>query len=626
MLWRKQTREAPALPTTFVREAGVKPASVNEEARTAELVWSTGAEVRRFGLMEGPYLERLSMDPRHVDMRRLQNGNAPVLNGHRNGKAEDVIGVVVDARIENGQGVATVRFSERADVEPIWRDIVAGIIRNVSVGYQVHEYKESRGDKGEAVLTATRWEPMEISVVPIPADASSFIRAHGAAAPDNQDSKTDQERATAIMDLAALAGHGPDMARSMIGRGLSIEDARKELLHMRNQRISGDPEISGHLPLDQYEARGATRVNWSAEDPGIRRTAMAEAMAARMMPREEAPQGMARQYMGRTIPELCRTIMEWHGESTLGLEPATLVQRTMAGLHTNGDFQAVLGEVANKTLRKGYEAAPSALKVIGRQTTARDFREKHNVMIDGSGELAELNEHGEIPYTTIEESDEVYKVKPYGVRFGLSFEAMVNDDLGALQNQFRMATKWAGNTESALLIAKLADNAGLGPTMKADNNTLFHADHGNLAGAGGALGVDTLGTARQAMRKQKGLGSNDPINVTPKYLVVPAALETTGEQVLTSIQATKVADVNPHAGKLELVVDPRLDAVSATAWYLAADPYAFDTIEYAYLDGHAAPSVEPHYLFNKLGWEFRVLLFFGVGVVDWRGMYKNPGA
>ncbi|MEQ8228607.1 MAG: Mu-like prophage major head subunit gpT family protein [Rhodospirillales bacterium] len=625
MLWGKKNRAAPAQDITYLRDAGVKPTSVDEEARTAELVWSTGAEVRRSGLVDGPYLERLSMDPRHVDMRRLQNGNAPVLNGHRNGKAEDVIGIVVNARVEHGQGIATVRFSERADVEPIWRDIVAGIIRNVSVGYQVHEYKESRGDNGETVLTATRWEPMEISVVPVPADASSFIRSldtAGTASLGNADET--RERAAGIMDLAALAGHGTSVARSMFDRGLSIEDARKELLQMRDQNIASEPDTTNHLPANQHEVRGV--VNWSGDDPNVRRSAMAEAIVSRVMPGQEPPEGMARQFMGRTMPELCRTILEWHGESTLGLSPATLVQRTMAGLHTSSDFQAVLGEVSNKTLRKGYDAAPSALKVIGRQSTARDFRDKHNVMVDGSGELAELNEHAEIPYTTITDSDETYKVKPFGIRFGLTFEAMVNDDLGALQNQFRLATKWARNTESKLLISALTDNAGLGPTMKADNKTLFHADHGNLAGSGGALGVDTLGAARNGMRQQTGLDGTDPINVTPKYLVVPSALETSSEQVLTAIQATKVSDVNPHAGKLELVVDPRLDAVSTAAWYLAADPYVFDTIEYAYLDGSSGPTVEAHRLFNKLGWEFRVLLFFGVGVIDWRGLYKNPGA
>lgn len=67
------------------------------------------------------------------------------------------------------------------------------------------------------------------------------------------------------------------------------------------------------------------------------------------------------------------------------------------------------------------------------------------------------------------------------------------------------------------------------------------------------------------MRLQKGLDGVTPINATPKFLVVPAAVETVAEQYLAQIAATQAADVNPFGGRLELVVDPRLDAVSATA-------------------------------------------------------------
>ena len=202
MFWQTRSK-ASVEPGSFARDAGLKPASINEEDRTAELIWSTGAEVRR-NSMHGPYLERLSMDARHVDMRRLNSGKAPVLNGHRNGSAQDIIGVVVSARIENGEGIAVVRFSDRSDVEPLWRDIVAGIIRNISVGYHVHEFAESRGKDSEPVLTAVRWEPMEISVVPIPADADAYIRSHGAGVSDgnNQISGDDKSRIAEIQGLA----------------------------------------------------------------------------------------------------------------------------------------------------------------------------------------------------------------------------------------------------------------------------------------------------------------------------------------------------------------------------------------------------------------------------------------
>ena len=97
------------------------------ETRTIEVVWSTGAPVRRRDPWSGKaYEEMLSLDPAHVDLTRL-NGGAPLLNTHGAFDLEDVIGVVERAWVarEGGTyvGRATVRFSDRADVEPIWQDV-----------------------------------------------------------------------------------------------------------------------------------------------------------------------------------------------------------------------------------------------------------------------------------------------------------------------------------------------------------------------------------------------------------------------------------------------------------------------------------------------------------------------
>jgi hypothetical protein len=156
---------------------------------------------------------------------------------------------------------------------------------------------------------------------------------------------------------------------------------------------------------------------------------------------------------------------------------------------------------------------------------------------------------------------------------------------------------------------------------------LFHATHGNLAtGGGSALQLSSLTTARKSMRLQKGLDGTTPIDATPKFLIVPAALETTAEQLLTTITPATSGDVNPFAGKLELVVDPRLDASSVTAWYLAADPAVVDGIEYSYLDSAAGPEVIVQEGFEVDATQFKVRLDYGAGVLDWRGLYKANGA
>jgi hypothetical protein len=81
----------------------------------------------------------------------------------------------------NGRdGRATVRFSKRAEVEPVFSDVADGIVRSVSVGYVVHQFSEQRGAAGTPpVRLATDWEPYELSLVPIPADAGAQIRDAG---------------------------------------------------------------------------------------------------------------------------------------------------------------------------------------------------------------------------------------------------------------------------------------------------------------------------------------------------------------------------------------------------------------------------------------------------------------
>lgn len=126
------------------RSAELAPYTADADSRTVEVVWSAGARVRRATFFGEPYDEELSLDPAHVRLDRL-NAGAPFLKVHELDTLDAVIGSVVpgSARIENGRGIALVRISERADVEPIWRDIQAGHIRAVSIGYQVHRFEVS---------------------------------------------------------------------------------------------------------------------------------------------------------------------------------------------------------------------------------------------------------------------------------------------------------------------------------------------------------------------------------------------------------------------------------------------------------------------------------------------------
>lgn len=157
--------------------------SANRDKRTLELVWSTGAQVRRYDWWEDEFwIEELDLS--RASLARMNNG-APLLNSHARWDLRDVIGVVERAWIDGDEGRCEVRFSNREDVRPIAEDAYDGILRNVSIGYEVHEFEERGFDPetGYRIMRAVDWTPFEVSLVPVGADdrAGTRSRDDGAA-------------------------------------------------------------------------------------------------------------------------------------------------------------------------------------------------------------------------------------------------------------------------------------------------------------------------------------------------------------------------------------------------------------------------------------------------------------
>jgi HK97 family phage prohead protease len=121
----------------------------------------------------------LSLEPKHVRLGRLTSGSAPVLAAHDGADLDAVIGVVERARLERGQGLARLRFAaDDPKADAVWRKVSQGILRNVSVGYKVHTFEDTGTTDGKLpVRRAVDWEPYEISVVPMGADAGAVVRS-----------------------------------------------------------------------------------------------------------------------------------------------------------------------------------------------------------------------------------------------------------------------------------------------------------------------------------------------------------------------------------------------------------------------------------------------------------------
>lgn len=619
------------------------PNTANDEARTVEITWSTGATVFRQSIWDGPYYEELSMEAASIRMDRLNSG-APFLNSHRSDKIDSVIGVIERAWVENGEGKALVRFSNRDEVTPIWNDVRDGILRNVSVGYVVYSYEKVREEEGVPTYRAIDWEPHEVSMVAIPADSAAQVRSEPSSAqpvleapsgasndPAQQGLllETEVENTQVVVSPEPQGVVDTEQVRTaaIASERTRIADIKAAVRSAKLEDTFADTLIGGGVEIDaaraaiiselaRKEDKVTSQVNVQVvtDERDVTRSGMTEAMMHRISPTNKLTDN-GKRFRGLSLLEMARECVEADGVSTRGMSKMELAGRA---LHGTSDFPIITADVANKTLRQGYESAGRTFQSWARQASAPDFKEIKRVQLGEAPSLERVLESGEFQRGSIGEGQEKYRLYTYGKIIGVTRQLIINDDMSAFTRVPELFGRAAADLESDLVYGLLNTNGNM-----SDGNALFSSAHSNLAGSGGAIALATLDAARKAMRKQKGLAGR-PINVTPRYLVVGPDSETAAQQFLSSAYvASQNSNINPFAGSMQVVVDPR---ITTGAWYIAADPAQVDTIEYAYLEGEGGVNIETRMGFEVDGMEIKVRHDFGTGVIDYRGLYKNAGA
>ncbi len=663
----KEHQRSKLPPQHFAAELlAVTPAPAADGAtsdKRATLKWYTGAKVRRFSYDNGEHFLTLSMEPGACDLSRLNSGRAPLLNGHMDYSADDVLGVIDSATIEDGVGTADCRFSNRPDVAPIYQDVQDGIICNVSVGCTVQQMQEvtEENDKIRSFV-ATKWTPHEVSIVPIGADPNaSFLSASpeeeceievvrfGAGAPipekevSNMENPTTQGQPTVVPDQnaialaertrvttinknVALAGLPVNFAERFINDGSTVEAVASEIFAELSRRQAVDPGT-------QAANAAATTAQVTREQRDGVRAAMENAILNRWSPSDYKLTDAGRQYRTMSLLRLAEESLVSAGVPLRDVrmaDPNELaiaatggrVER-FAGYMGTSDFPNILANVANKTLRAAYEAMPATWRKIARTTTANDFKTKSVNQLSEAPTPVKVNASGEFKYVTLSEAKESYAIATYGEIIAINRQTIINDDLGAFTRIPTLQGRGFAQLESDIVWALITSN----PTMGADSNTLFDAtNHGNYTSSGTVISVASLGVGRKSLRLQKNLKGVEVLNLTPAMLLVPAALETVAQQYTLPVIPAVQTSNNPFAGILEVVVEPRLDADSSTAWYLAASPNQIDIVEAAYLSGNEGVYTEIRMGFDVDGMEIKARMDFGAQILDWRGLYKNAGA
>ncbi|MFM9860664.1 Mu-like prophage major head subunit gpT family protein [Pseudoxanthobacter sp. M-2] len=665
--------------------------TVDAEARTVEVVWTTGAKVRRRRTTGWDtytdYDEILVVSRSAIDLSRLERG-APVLDSHSAWRTGSQLAVVERAWIEDGKGVAILRFPAAgidADIDRFFALVADGQRRNISVGYSIEKVRVEAGEKKDEVEQwfVERWTPHELSFVTIPADINAQVRrnsgqfAERAAEPEfpviiTRQAETGAEQEADMAEQTAVTSAAPsteptetraaavvppsppapavdvaseraaaaqaERARSaeirLVGRKYGMADAFVDaaietghsVQEFRNAVLDKLATAS-----DETAPRPERSVELGRQDETVtRRNGVVEYLLVR--DRGGPLPEIARDYRGMKLVDLAREVLGWGGVGTRGMTPDEIAQRA---LHSTSDFPNILAATANKTLRASYEVAPQTFRPFTRRMSLSDFKLAHIVRRGLTPQMKLVNEAGEFKRGTLSESKETIGLKTYGVIVGMTRQMMVNDDLGAFLSIPTDFGQSAATLESDLVWGIVLAN----PILLEDGLPVFQtAKHKNLAAAGSYLTADAISTGRTAMKKQLDLDGVTTLNITPAFLLVPPELETQSEKILATFIAAKAADVTPASIRsLNVISEARLSNGinkpdiglpgingSLTAWYLASAQV--DTVVYATLNGQDGPYIESRVGFDVDGVEIKCRHDFGAAAADFRGLYKDPGA
>lgn len=260
-----------------VRSLQFERSTINEEARTVVLAFASETPVERWW-----GIEILDCNASAMRQGRLRAG-ANLLCDHNQ---RDVVGVIESVEIGTDKVArAVVRFGKSARAEEVWQDVKDGIRRNVSVGYLIHRAVLAEERDGLETYRVTDWEPYEISLVSVPADASVGVgrslatsaqatpaatsttpspteetrtmnpeattTAAPAAAPAQPAQAAQRNHAAEIAALGKTVNGGAELAMSAIQRGLTVDQFQGELI----RHLSSAPKPTADIGMTDKEVR-----------------------------------------------------------------------------------------------------------------------------------------------------------------------------------------------------------------------------------------------------------------------------------------------------------------------------------------------------------------------------------
>jgi hypothetical protein len=283
---------------------------------------------------------------------------------------------------------------------------------------------------------------------------------------------------------------------------------------------------------------------------------------------------------------------------------------------TVSEFPILFGTILDRQLLAKYTIAKPSWREYIKTGTQMDFRPQQPIGVFGlQGGLNVVPSRAEYKQDAVLGSGAVtIALNKFGRRFGLGWEILINDDLGAFSDIAERLANAALRTEFRQSTQLFIDAAGNGPSTLLFGAPIVHPiDAKNVTnkftGAGSQLSVTSVARAVQAFREFVD-ADNEPIIVDGFVMVVPPALEVTMYQVLQSQLLIAAGGDSTAATKIQLspnknvipnfnitgYVNPYLPIIDTSAnknttWYLFAKLSNGAAVQLNFLRGHEAPEL-----------------------------------
>ena len=636
--------------------------------------------------MGGWFNEILVCDDNAGDLTRLNDIGAAV-DTHDTSSINNILGRVDKAWFQDSRGRATLYFSKEEEGDKAFRMIQERTLRSVSVGYNVYQYEDISED-GDKIPTyrAIKWEAVEISPVPVPADPDAGFRSgreddlHNIEIISKNADMTKEERAAValaerqrsakIIGACRAAGFTAEYAEELISSDMDESGALSAIEAKRSAtpapagvdadairkeeriRASGirkavkvaglqdsyaESLIEGNMTL---EAARAAIIDKAAEEDPIQLRGGHSGIRVGKDAQDKRVEGATNSILSRTGFKLEDGKIPDAGEFR-GMQLVELAREFMQGegIATKGLSRREIAEAAVGMSRAGGALATSDFPNLLANVFHKVLRRQY-----------ELQERTFLPWTRASVATDFKQMSR--IQFGdLKFGAPINEggeyaqlSMGDAAEKYTVA-KYGG-------IVKVTWETLLNDDLSAFDRTpmilaqaaaqkqgdiIYGILSANAAMSDGNalfhakhgnliaasdLTQAALQLAFQALRQQTSMAGNF-LNLQGRFIVTGPAKEMQARQLTSAnYQPVTQGTVNVFGPLLTPIIDAR---ISDNSSYIMAAPSQIDTIEYAFLDGEEI-FTQSRWGFETDGLEIKARMVFGAKSIDWRGIVRNPGA